>query len=119
MGFDWGWATPLSSVKGCFYGRRPPHQFMTTRFGLVVVALVGDGGVYHIFVFQFLVLRVPWDRQLLVESVLFSNDPLWEPIVLLKSLRLWVGRRRIVTSRRSGHPSRTRRVSCARDGRRS
>ena len=39
------------------------------------VALVGGGGVYHVFVSWFRVPRVPWDRRLLVESMVFTAYP--------------------------------------------
>ena len=36
---------------------------------------VGGGVVFHVFLSRICVPRVPWDRQLLVESVVFSTDP--------------------------------------------
>ena len=78
MGFDWGLSTPLSSFKGRFDGWRPPRQSMTSRFGSppnpVVIALGGDWGVYHVFVYRFYVPQVPWDQQLYVESMIFPTD---------------------------------------------
>ena len=38
------------------------------------VGVVG-GGVYHVFASRILVPQVPWERQLLVDSVVFLTDP--------------------------------------------
>ena len=66
MGFDWGWAKPLSRVKGRF-------ESVTSRFWLVVVAPVGGGEVYHVFESRFHVPRVPWERRILVERAVFPT----------------------------------------------
>ena len=50
MGLDWGWATPMYGVTGCFDWWRPPRQLTTSRFCSGVKAFVGGVGVYHVFV---------------------------------------------------------------------
>ena len=59
MGFDWGWATPLSEFTGRFDGWRPPRQLITLRFSSGVEVVLGGGGVYHVFISQICVTWVP------------------------------------------------------------
>ena len=72
---DWGWDAPWSGVTGRFDWLRPPCQLMTSKFWLGVEAGVGGGVVCHIFVLQICMPRVPWDRLIQVESMVFPSDP--------------------------------------------
>ena len=59
IGLDLGWATSLSGVTGRFDRWRPPCQLMTSMFWSRVEAVVGGGGVYHVFVLWLCMPRVP------------------------------------------------------------
>ena len=62
---DWWGDTPRSGVTGRFDWCCLPCQLITPKLWLGLGASVGGG----------VVLRLPWDLQLLVESVVFPTEP--------------------------------------------